>query len=422
MIMTGIKLLYGQGCLELQIPFKNIENVIEPKSIIPHQDEITIIREALNSPIGSPPLSLLAQKAHKIIIVTSDITRPLPSKVTLPLIIKEIKQVNKSVSIKVLVACGLHRAPTQEEMREKFGSILLESVEFVIHDAKDRSTLAYIKTLSSGNELWINKEVVNSDLVIAEGLIEPHFVAGFSGGPKSILPGVAGYETIMENHSAPNVDHPKARSGILEDNPVYEEMVEAAKAAGLKFILNVVLDKDKKIIKAFAGNPFEAHKAGCRFILDLARVKVSPTDIVITSNNGYPLDRNLYQAVKGLDAAEKVCKERGVILLVSQCIDGIGHKKFYEIMARSNGPKDVLSKIRNKVIWEEDQWEAQILARILEKCTVIVVTDSIKPQLIENMHMRYATCLEQALDMAFELKGKDAKITVIPQGPVVIPM
>jgi len=420
--MEIINLLYGRGYLKLQIPSGNIENILEPQNIVCYQNEVTIVREALNSPIGSPPLGLLAQKAHKIIIVTSDITRPLPSKVTLPLIIKEIKQVNKSASIKVLVATGLHRAPTQEEMCEKFGSALLDSVEFVIHNAKDRSTLTYIKPLSSGNELWINKEVVNSDLVIAEGLIEPHFVAGFSGGPKSILPGVAGYETIMENHSAPNVDHPKARSGILEDNPVYEEMVEAAKVAGLKFILNVVLDKDKKIIKAFAGNPFEAHKAGCQFVLDLVRVKASPTDIVITSNNGYPLDRNLYQAVKGLDVAEKVCKERGVIILASQCADGIGHKRFYKIMAKSNGPKDVLSKIRNKIILEEDQWEAQILARILGKCTVIVVTDSIKPQLIENMHMKHATCLEQALDTAFELKGKDAKITVIPQGPVVIPM
>ena len=279
-----------------------------------------------------------------------------------------------------------------------------------------------VGTLPSGGDLIVNKAIVETDLLIAEGFIEPHFFAGFSGGRKSVLPGVASVKTIMYNHCSEFIDSPYARTGNLENNPIHKDMLYAAKSVNLAFILNVVIDKDKKVIGAFAGDVEKAHKSGCDFVTKLSKVDAVDADIVISTNGGYPLDQNIYQTVKGMTAVEATCKEGGVIIMISACNDGHGGQSFYDSVANASSPTEILEKVRkipkNETI--PDQWEFQILARILEKFTVIMVTDLCDPNMIKSMHMKHASSFDEALKMAFDIKGKNAKVALIPDGVSVI--
>ena len=283
--------------------------------------------------------------------------------------------------------------------------------------------LRKLGTLPSGGELIINRLAAETDLLVSEGFIEPHFFAGFSGGRKSVLPGVAARETVLANHCAEFIAHPKARTGSLEGNPIHEDMLFAAKTAKLAFIVNVVIDPEKKIVKAFAGAPEAAHAAGCSFLKELAAVEVPESDIVITSNGGYPLDQNLYQSVKGMTAGEGAVRQGGVIIICAECSDGDGGESFRKTLAEAPSPQAVLDKIRqvprNATI--PDQWESQILARVLCKATVILVSDKVDPQLPLSMHLKHAFTLEEALEQARALCGTTSpRIAVIPDGVSVI--
>jgi nickel-dependent lactate racemase len=277
-------------------------------------------------------------------------------------------------------------------------------------------------TLPSGGELLLNKLAMETELLISEGFIEPHFFAGFSGGRKSVLPGVASAKTVMANHCSEFIASEYARSGVLENNPLHMDMLYAAKQAKLAFIFNVVIDSEKNVIKAFAGDSELAHLEGCKFVMELASVKAVKADIAISTNGGYPLDQNIYQSVKGMTAAEATCKENGVIIMVSACNDGHGGQSFYDNIANASSPREVLDRVikvgRNETA--PDQWEFQILARILDKFTVIFVTDMCDPCMIKKMHMQHAFTFEEALERALEIKGQDATITVIPDGVSVV--
>ncbi|NLN41238.1 MAG: nickel-dependent lactate racemase [Clostridiales bacterium] len=270
--------------------------------------------------------------------------------------------------------------------------------------------------------MWLNSLIDWADLVVAEGFIEPHFFAGFSGGRKSILPGIAYAETVLANHCSEFIANQYATTGNMVNNPINQDMIYASQKAGLKFILNVVLDSNKKIIGAFAGDPEKAHQVGCDFVKQLAQVKAVPAPIVITSNGGYPLDQNIYQAVKGMTAAEACVEQGGAIVIVASCIDRHGGDRFYEWFANATSPVHVMNKIlaitRNQTL--PDQWQAQILSRVLQKCTVILVTDMCPPELIENMHMTHAYTLEEGIKKAELITSPNADITVIPDGVGVI--
>jgi nickel-dependent lactate racemase len=276
--------------------------------------------------------------------------------------------------------------------------------------------------LKSGNELWVNREIVSNDLVISEGFIEPHWLAGFSGGRKSIIPGVAGWKTIMNNHSAHNVDHPKCRAGILNGNPAHEEFMQAAKMSGLKFILNVALDEQKRITNAFTGETLAAHEQGCEFVREHTEVPAVPADIVITSNGGYPLDINFYQAVKGLDTASRVVKQDGIIIICTECRERIGQRNFYDIFKQYRDPKLILQKLRAKEIEMIDQWSTQIIARIIINCQVFVVSEFLTSEELMQMGMSRFTDLQSAVSEALAIKGKQASISLIPEGPLVLPV
>lgn len=282
-----------------------------------------------------------------------------------------------------------------------------------------------IGTLPSGGECRVNRYAVETDLLVAEGFIEPHFFAGMSGGRKSVLPGIASKVTVLANHCSEFINSTHARTGILEGNPIHRDMLYAAKAAKLAFICNVVIDADKKVIAAFAGDREQAHYAGCEFEMKLAGVKPVPADIVVTTNGGYPLDQNIYQSVKGMTAAEATCKDGGVIIDVSACTDGHGGEDFYQTLKNATNLQqamdEILSRKRSETVF--DQWESQILLRMLLKYTIIMVTKA-PQQMIEDMHIKYAKNIDEAFVMARDvLKAKGINhpnVTIIPDGVSVI--
>ncbi len=387
---------------------------------VPDQSER--VRMAMAEPIGSEFLEEQVKNKHNMVVITSDHTRPVPSKTIMPLILEEARRGNPDIEITILVATGFHRATTRAELIDKLGAEIVEAEKIVVHDSRDRSELVRLADLPSGGEMWINRLAVETDLLIAEGFIEPHFFAGFSGGRKSILPGVAGAETVLANHCAEFISSPHACTGSLTGNPIHCDMLFAAREVDLAYIVNVVIDENKRIIKAFAGDFEVAHLAGCEFLRELVEIEVPAADIVITSNGGYPLDQNIYQAVKGMTAAEAAVNDGGVIIMVAACNDGHGGQSFYDHLADAESPVALLEKValipRDKTL--PDQWEFQILARILNRHTVIMVTDQCDAQMITNMHMEHSESVEGALKRAYDLKGHAASVAVIPDGVSVI--
>ncbi|UZW16282.1 nickel-dependent lactate racemase [Clostridium pasteurianum] len=422
--MKMIKIPYSTKTLKINIDNKNLKGILISKAhnYKVNESQEYIVNRALDNPIGSERLEDLVKNKNNMVIITSDHTRPVPSNITMPILLNRIRKVNPSIDITILIATGFHRPTTREEMINKFGREIVEKEKIINHVSTDKNDLTNVGVLPSGGQLILNKLAINTELLISEGFIEPHFFAGFSGGRKSILPGIASAETIMANHCSEFINSNQARTGIIEDNPIHRDMLYAAEKAKLAFILNVVIAADKKIINAFAGDRRLAHEEGCKFVMELSSVKKIEADIAITSNGGYPLDQNIYQAVKGMTAAETTCRKGGVIIMIAACNDGHGGKSFYDNVSNAKNPRELLERIlnvpRNKTI--PDQWEIQILARILNDYTVIMVTDLCDPSMIENMHMKHAKTFEEALKMAYNIKGEKAEVVVIPDGVSVV--
>ncbi len=421
--MAHFKLPYYKGYLECDIPDEDVRGVLVSKTedYVPTLSEIDLVKEALNHPIGTPSLSVLSQGKKHIVIISSDHTRPVPSHITMPLLLEEIRKNNKDVRITILIATGMHRPTTHEELVNKYGEKIVNEEEIVIHNAYKDEDMTFKGILPSGGELWLNKLVDEADLLISEGFIEPHFFAGFSGGRKSVLPGIASKKTVLWNHNAKFIASKNSRAGNLNDNPIHKDMLFAAKAAHLSFILNVVINGKKEIIKAFAGDLEEAHAHGCALVKEIAQVKPIYSDIVLTTNGGYPLDQNIYQTVKGMTAGEACVNEGGVIIICSSCADGTGGDFFYHLLADQPTAKIAYQKLNDvdPSKTEFDQWEAQILARILTKANVIIVSDKCDPKIITSMHIMHATTIDEALQKAYQLVG-NKKVTIIPDGISVI--
>lgn len=422
--MVEINLPYDKKMITARIPDKNFIGLLESKAehfSNPYTEKETV-EKSLDNPIGSLPLEELAKGKKDIVLISSDHTRPVPSHIITPIILRRIRSVNKTARIRILVATGFHRPSTREELISKYGKEIVENEEIVMHISTDDSSMVKIGQLPSGGDCIINRIAAEADLLLAEGFIESHFFAGFSGGRKSVLPGIASYKTIMANHSGEFIDSSNSRTGNLTDNPIHNDMVYAAAKANLAFIVNVVLDGDKKIIGSFAGDMVESHKVGCNFVKEIARVKKIPCDIAVSTNGGFPLDQNIYQAVKGMTAAEATNKDGGVIIMVAGCRDGHGGEGFYENIANVKNPNEFLEAAIHTPRLETvpDQWTSQILARILVHHHIIFVSDLVDPELITSMHMEIAKTFDEALERAFEREGLNAKVTVIRDGLSVI--
>ncbi|NLI21405.1 MAG: nickel-dependent lactate racemase [Clostridiales bacterium] len=421
--MATIDIPYGKTCQRLILDDARLAGVLRPSGeALSDVSPETIIREALERPIGSPPLSELARGKRRVLVITSDHTRPVPSRLTLPPMLAAIRQGSPDADIVILIATGMHRPTTEAELRRKLGDGIVDREAIVVHDARRDEDMSLIGTLPSGGALRVNRLVPWAELVVSDGFIEPHFFAGFSGGRKSILPGVASRETVLYNHNAGFIAHPLAAQGSLNGNPLHRDMAYAARTAGLRFILNVLLGDGHRVIAAFAGDPEEAHAAGCALSLRLTRVMPVEAEIAVTSNGGYPLDQNLYQAVKGMTAAEACVKPGGAIVMCAALDDGHGGEDFFNWFALRANPAEVARDIA-QVPPEEtrmDQWEAQILARVLGKATCFFVTGEENRALVERMHMRWAPDVNAAVAAATALLGDSARVTVIPDGVGVV--
>lgn len=412
-----ITIPYGKNHIPYDFPCDGLltSRVDQLKS---EKSGLTLVQEAMASPIGSLPLEQLAVGKKTCTIIISDHTRPVPSRDILPLMLAALRVGNPEIDVTLLVATGFHRPTTTKELEDKLGAEIAGREKILVHDAFDPESNVEIGTLPSGAPLVIDRAAVETDLLISEGFIEPHFFAGFSGGRKSVLPGVCDKTTVLGNHCGEFIASPYARTGILENNPLHMDMVAAAELAKLAFIVNVVIDEDKKTVAAFAGDFKQAHEAGVAFLRQFCEVKAVPGDIVITSNGGAPLDQNIYQSVKGLTAAEASAKEGAVLIMCAELADGTGGEGFYTSLRDCESPEAHFAQCaatpQNATI--PDQWESQILARILMKHRVIFVSRPEMEVTLREMKLDYAPDLETAMAMAKADKGETAEITVIPNG------
>ena len=421
--MVEVKFPYGKNKLSYSFEESRLAGVLEPSiaSYIPEAEGRELISRAMACPIGSQKLSELAKGKEKVVVIASDHTRPVPSKLIIPPMLAEIREGNPQADITILIATGCHRGTTVDELVAKFGEEIVKNEKIYIHDCDERDMLVNIGTLPSGGECEINRLAAEADLLVSEGFIEPHFFAGFSGGRKSVLPGVAGRKTVLANHCSEFIDHPRARTGILEGNPIHADMLWAAKRAKLAYIVNVVLDAEKNVIYAVAGDPEAAHKQGTDFLFSLCGAKAVDADIVITTNGGYPLDQNMYQAVKGMTAAEATVRRGGVIIMLAESGDGIGGDHFYHQLADepdiSKTMRRFLSRGRDETV--PDQWQTQILLRILGHASVIYVSE-MPDDVVKEMHMIPAHSIGEAIGIAENIVGDDARIAAILDGVSVM--
>ncbi len=422
--MKKVLFPYGKEKMEYDFENENLLGILESsiEDYIPCAEQEELVKRAVKNPIGSPKLSQMAKGKQKVVIIASDHTRPVPSKVIIPTMLGEIRKGNPDADITILIATGCHRGTTKSELIDKFGEEIVSKEKIYIHDCDEKEKLVNIGTLPSGGSCDINSIAIEADLLVAEGFIEPHFFAGFSGGRKSVLPGIAGRQTVLANHCSEFIANENARTGILENNPIHEDMLWAAKKAKLSFIVNVVLNAEKEVIYAVAGDVEEAHKKGTDFLLSLCGAKAIEADVVISTNGGYPLDQNIYQAVKGMTAAEATVKKGGVIIMLAKSDDGTGGDHFYHQLADEEDitkTMDVfLSRNRNETL--PDQWQSQILVRILMNSSVIYVSD-MDDEIIEKMHMISAKTIDAAMLKAKEiLNNQNPSVVAIPDGIAVM--
>jgi nickel-dependent lactate racemase len=415
-----VQLLYGRNGLKVDFPTP--VDVLEPDYLAGLENGNESIRFALNNPFNSAPLKDRVQIGNKVVIAHSDITRATPNRQILPILINELESAGvRSEDIKILNALGTHRRQTEGELRELLGDWIFDHYHCIQHDAFDDDQLVSLGTTSFGNPVRVNRTLIEADFKILTGFIEPHFFAGFSGGPKSVLPALAGAESVLTNHSWKMIANPNATWGITYGNPIWEEMLEIALKVNPSFLLNVAMNPQKQITGVFAGDLTSAHLAGCEFVKNNAMVAVEkPYDIVITTNSGYPLDQNLYQCVKGMSAANQVLREGGAILMAAECEDGLpDHGRYRELLIQGGSPQGILEMLRQPGFTAQDQWQVQIQAIIQSRVDVFVYSTGLTESQIITALLRPVKDIAAIIPDLIKKYGN--RICVIPDGPLVVP-
>jgi nickel-dependent lactate racemase len=414
-----MKLKYGKEEVQLPLSDKNILQVLNLKEqeVLSNPEEK--LKYLLKNPIGSPYLKelIFQKKAQKILIIVNDITRPTPYKIILPPLLNELDEigVNKE-DIKFIIATGIHRDNSKEELSNIFGEDIISTYKFINHNA-DSPDLHYLGKLKSGNELWVNLLVSETDFIITTGVIVPHYFAGFSGGRKSILPGICGRKTIEDNHA--KMTHPNARAGNLRGNPVHKEMQEAAEKVGVDFNINVVTNENHKIIEIVAGGLFESWQRGvevCKKIF-LCPIK-QKAEVVIVSAGGYPKDINVYQAQKSLDNAYQAVKPGGTIILLAECTEGYGEPIFEQWIKEAESPEDIIKRIKEKFVLGGHK--AYGIARVVKEVEVILIS-SLPPEKVRKLFFIPMRNISQAIDYVKNKYGKDFQVYILPSGNTVVP-
>jgi nickel-dependent lactate racemase len=418
-----IRLAYGRQGLDVELPDKAPVTVIEPEFVPGLKDERAALSEALNSPLGCLPLRQLVRPSDTVAVVFSDLTRPMPNDRVLPVLLEELARAGVPDNHVVLVnALGTHRPQTEDELKIMLGEAVVNRYRIVQHNAWEEATLAPVGKNRAGRTVRVNRTYLEASVRILTGFIEPHFFAGFSGGPKAVLPGIADVDSILDNHGATMLADPQATWTVTEGNPLWEEMLEIALLTRPTFLLNVTLNQARQITGVFAGDLIKAHQAGCEFARRHALRKVAqPFDIVITSNSGYPLDLNLYQAVKGMSAAARIVKPGGVIIMAAECWDGLpNHGEFKRLLWEASSPEEILARIMTPGFRCHDQWEAQILAQIRQKARVYLYTDGLTEEEIRRSHVLPCPSVEKTVKELLR-SNPQATIAVLPDGPQTVP-
>jgi nickel-dependent lactate racemase len=415
-----IKIAYGREGLDVDLPAGNV-TVVEPSYTPGLPDEAEALREALRTPIGTPPVAELAGPEDRVAIVFSDLTRPQPRRRMLPVLLQELAHV-PTEQVVLINALGSHRPNTDAELVEMLGREIADRYRVVQHNAFDDEGNEYLGRTTLGHEIWINAAYLQADVRILTGFIEPHLFAGFSGGPKAVLPGIAAQRSVLANHNAEMIGHPRATWGITEGNPIWEEMQEVALWTRPAFLYNVTLNRDQQITGVFAGDLEQAHRAGTKHVAQTAMVPVeAPFDIIITSNSGYPLDLNLYQAIKGVSAAAQVVKEGGAIIVAAECWSGVAdHPQYSQMLQMAPTPQELLALIRGAEQVTQDQWQVQVQAQVQTRAEVYVKS-SLTPAQVQGAMLRVSDSIEETVGQLLGRYGPDATICVLPEGPMTIP-
>jgi nickel-dependent lactate racemase len=413
--MQRVKLAYGRTFFEVDIPDNNFIGVYEPLTVVDVKDEHTLLQNALAHPIGSPPLRELARTGGQVVIITSDLSRPCPSKRMLPHILTELESAGvKDRDIIIVLALGLHRKMTPAEIQAALGTEIVQHIRVLNHDIED--TL-HVGVTSAGTPVEIYRPVIEAQLRICLGNLEFHYFAGYSGGAKALFPGCASRAAIAANHSM--IMLPEAAGGRLEDNPLRVDLEEAAEMVGVDFILNVVVDSDQQIVGAVTGDVTKAHRNGCQMVAESGMFKIPrQADIVLASSGGFPKDINILQAQKGLDSAAYFVRQDGVIIWVAECPEGYGNPVFEQWMREATSPDDILERIQHGFI--QGAHKAVALVNIQKRAQVFMIS-SLPDETIRDLRVARFDSPQAALTAAFDLLGDDASVMALPQAASIMP-
>lgn len=415
-----VNVAYGKGSIPLTLSPLAEWEIIQPQYEAPLADAEEVFLEACRKPVGCPPLCEIIKETDRVVVATSDGTRAVPNNLLIPWLLKALPCPAENVT--VVLGTGTHRPNTPEEIAAMFGSETAKKVRIINHNCFEPSENLRVGCTSTGGETFLNKDYVEADKRIVLGFIEPHFFAGFSGGAKGIVPAIASRDTIFHMHSAKLIADPKSTWGILDDNPLRQEIEEMVGLCPPDFMINVTLNLRKEISALFAGHYQAAHRPGCEHVRKMAMRKLPHQfPIVITSNSGFPLDQNLYQTVKGLSAAARVVEQDGIIFVASECSDGVpNHGNFASLMRVGSSAQDILDHIFGLESPVLDQWQAQTLAGIMNRARVVVYS-SMNAETIQACKLHPISDLQKAVDEAIASLGRGVRVAVLPDGPLNIP-
>ncbi|WP_194911011.1 nickel-dependent lactate racemase [Catenulispora rubra] len=417
-----VRLAYGESGLDIDVD-PAVTTVVEPVHHQAAADQTAVLTDALRNPVAGPPLRERVRRGQTVAISACDGTRPQPRHLMIPAILAELDGVVRLEDVVILVATGTHRGNSEAELRRMFGDEVVDSVRIVNHDARDPGQLAWTGTFGAGVPVWLNREWTEADVRITTGFVEPHFFAGFSGGPKLVAPGLAALETVLVLHDASRIGDPRATWGVVQGNPVHDDVRAIAEATGVTFAFDVVLNREQDIVAAFGGDLLPMHAAATALARRTAmRAVEAPFDVVVTTNSGFPLDQNLYQAVKGMSAAYQVVKPGGMIVCAAECRDGFpDHGSYREVLASAASPRALLDAISARPETVPDQWQVQIQARIQSGSRVVMHTSHLSDADLATAHLEQTADISATVAEALARAGAGARLCVLPEGPQTIP-
>jgi nickel-dependent lactate racemase len=420
---TQVRLAYGESGLSVDLPAERT-TVVEPVYVPGAADQRGVLREALRNPVAGTPLRELARKGQKVAISMCDGTRAQPRHLMIPAVLEELDGIVDLDDVVILVATGTHRGNTEAEIRAMLGDEVVDAVHVLNHDAREPSSLVHLGTHGDGVPVWLNRHWVEADLRITTGFVEPHFFAGFSGGPKLVAPGLAGLDTVLTLHDARRIGHPQATWAVCEGNPVHDDIRAVVGAVGgVDFALDVVLNREQQIVEAFGGELFAMHAAAREAAKRLAMRRVPGLfDVVVTTNAGFPLDQNLYQSVKGMSAGATVVRDGGTIVCAAECRDGFpNHGSYRDVLESAPSPRALLDAIEARPETLPDQWQVQVQAKVQSRARVVMHTSYLSDHALAAAHLEQTSDIAGTVAEALVAAGPDARVCVLPEGPQTIP-